>query len=313
MSKKSSGSISPTASTSPPPSDTPKCGIIMPISAIGTYTAVHWKDVKGIFQEAIGAAGFESDLVSESEDTRIIQSTIVHNLYNNPIVVCDVSGKNPNVMFELGIRLTFDKPTVVIKDNDTDYSFDTSSIKHLEYPRDLHYHQIGDFRERLTTAVKATHEAGKNPDYSAFLKHFGQFVVPKLEQKEVSSDEFIIQRLEELTESVSRLNSTQRKADLPAQISYNMNHLPVSLKALSSKQLAQMRNHARLFGADTLAETKGDKLYLLLPENWSAHQSKVIRFQVERFLNELLASRAVDSGIDSSIAHDSDISDELPS
>lgn len=40
-------------------------------------------------------------------------------------------------MFELGMRLTFDKPTIIIKDNTTDFIFDTGPIEHLQYPKDL--------------------------------------------------------------------------------------------------------------------------------------------------------------------------------
>jgi hypothetical protein len=42
-------------------------------------------------------------------------------------------------MFELGMRLAFDKPTIVIKDDVTKFNFDTSPIKHLQYRRDLRY------------------------------------------------------------------------------------------------------------------------------------------------------------------------------
>ncbi|WP_353118770.1 hypothetical protein [Myroides odoratus] len=55
----------------------------------------------------------------------------MNNIYNDEIVVCDVSSKNPNVMFELGLRLAFDKPTIIIKDEKTGYSFDTGVIEHL--------------------------------------------------------------------------------------------------------------------------------------------------------------------------------------
>ncbi|MCL2651945.1 MAG: hypothetical protein FWD60_13120 [Candidatus Azobacteroides sp.] len=103
-----------------------KCGIVMPISAIDTYTAEHWNDVLSILKDAINQTDFEPDLVSNADDSGIIQHRIVKNLYNNEIIVCDVSGRNPNVMFELGIRLAFDKPTIIIKDDKTSYSFDTS-------------------------------------------------------------------------------------------------------------------------------------------------------------------------------------------
>lgn len=190
-------------------SERPKCGIVMPISSLDGLTADHWQDVRAILHEAIESAGFEAELVSETEESTIIHKTIVHNLYNNPIVVCDVSGKNPNVMFELGMRLTFDRPTVVVKDDETDYSFDMSPIEHVGYPRNLRFHQIVQFKEKLAAKVKATYDAGvKDPNYSTFLKHFGQFTVPKLDQKEVSLDQFIIQRLEELTQSISRLEGS---------------------------------------------------------------------------------------------------------
>ncbi len=85
----------------------------MPISASDGCQESHWQDVKGILFEAIQAAGFEANLVSDADEVGIIQKRIIQNLYANPVVVCDVSGKNPNVMFELGIRLAFDKPTSI--------------------------------------------------------------------------------------------------------------------------------------------------------------------------------------------------------
>jgi hypothetical protein len=120
----------------------------MPIAEIEGLDAEHWTEVKSILQEAITDAEFNGDLVSFSPDVAVIHKNIVRNLYDNPIVVCDVSAKNPNVMFELGMRLAFDKPTIIVKDDLTDYSFDTSPIEHLEYPRDLRFYKIQDFKKK---------------------------------------------------------------------------------------------------------------------------------------------------------------------
>ena len=107
---------------------TPVCGIVMPISSLDGCTEAHWSDVLEILTESIEQAGFDGNLVSNADDVGIIQKRIIQNLYDNPIVVCDVSGKNPNVMFELGMRLAFDKPTIIVKDDRTTYSFDTRAI-----------------------------------------------------------------------------------------------------------------------------------------------------------------------------------------
>ena len=91
----------------------------MPISATSSCTESHWQEVLSILQSAVEGVGFEGNLVSEATDVGVIQKRIVQNLYENPVVVCDVSEKNPNVMFELGMRLAFDKPVVIIKDDKT--------------------------------------------------------------------------------------------------------------------------------------------------------------------------------------------------
>src|SRR3989344_3132313 len=159
----------------------PICGIVMPISDIDGCSAAHWTEVREIIDAAISDAGFSSNLVSNADDVGIIQKRIIENLYENPIVVCDVSGKNPNVMFELGLRLAFDKPTVIIKDNKTTYSFDTAPIEHIEYPRDLRFAQVVEFQEKLTEKIQKTYgTACSDPNYTTFLKHFGEFKGAKL-------------------------------------------------------------------------------------------------------------------------------------
>jgi hypothetical protein len=180
------------------------CGVVMPISSIDNCTEAHWSDVRTILFEAIRDAGFDPNLVSDADDVGIIQKRIIQNLYQNPIVVCDVSAKNPNVMFELGIRLAFDKPTIIVKDDKTSYSFDTSPIEHLSYPRDLRFSQIVEFKTQLSNRIKSTlRVATTDPNYTTFLKHFGTFSVAKLDSKEVTGDELILAELKELRAAVS--------------------------------------------------------------------------------------------------------------
>lgn len=184
----------------------PVCGIIMPISAIDNCSSEHWTEVKKILSEAICDAGYKPNLVSNADDIGIIQKRIIQNIYDNDIVVCDVSGKNPNVMFELGMRLAFDKPAIIIIDDKTDYSFDTSPIEHLSYPRDLRYYNILNFKEQLRTKIIATAEKSqKDPNYTTFLKNFGEFEVAHVEKKEGSINEVLISRMDELAFHMNRI------------------------------------------------------------------------------------------------------------
>lgn len=213
----------------------PKCGIIMPISGTELYSAEHWTDVLVIIKDVILNAGFEPNLVSYADDIGIIQKRIIQNLYNNEIIVCDVSSKNPNVMFELGIRLAFDKPTIIIKDDHTDYTFDTSIIEHITYPRDLRFNKIVSFKENLNKKITGTFEKSKkDPKYSTFLKSFGEYKVAHLEEKQISSDKYILKALEEIRNEITQIKRQSSTKDLNRSpisslniIRENMRHLEI--------------------------------------------------------------------------------------
>lgn len=183
----------------------------MPISAIDGCGESHWEQVRAIIKEALADLDLAVDLVSEADEVGVIQGRIIQNIYDNDIVVCDVSCKNPNVMFELGMRLAFDKPAVVIKDELTTYSFDTSPVEHLTYPRGLHYHQIQDFKVKLRAKVTATLLAASKPDHTSFLKHFGKFVVAGIDQKPVGREEYLLAKLDEITREMGRLRIEQQE------------------------------------------------------------------------------------------------------
>lgn len=187
------------------------CGVIMPISAADGCSEENWSDVLDVLSESMENAGFEANIVSHADEVGIIHKRIIQNLYDNEVVVCDVSGKNPNVMFELGLRLAFDKPTIIIKDDKTPYSFDTAAIEHLEYPRDLRYSKIVEFKERLAEKITATHQrATSDPAYTTFLKHFGEFTVAKIEKKEVPSQQFVIEELKNIRQTLAAMDTRPR-------------------------------------------------------------------------------------------------------
>lgn len=185
-----------------------KCGIIMPIASMDGYPESHWTDVKRILASAIQDAGFAARIVSESDDIGVIHQRIVQNLYDNPMIVCDISGRNANVMFELGLRLAFDKPTIIVKDDETKYSFDTSVIEHLTYPKDLRYHSIENFKIELKKKIEKTYSTFlEDPSkYSTFLKNFGSFKVPEIDEKVLPMNEYIVEELKSIRGNLDQLN-----------------------------------------------------------------------------------------------------------
>jgi hypothetical protein len=180
------------------------CGIVMPIAAWGDYDAQHWIEVREIIARAVKTAGMAPRPVWEGGETDIIQSRIVRNLYENAVIVCDISGLNPNVMFELGMRLTFRKPVVIIADETTRLPFDTNVIDTLSYPSDLHFSKIEQFMEDLAARITdlSTGAAGSAKPY---LDTFGAFTVVVPQADRVEFDQYVIQKLDQIGSAVNRL------------------------------------------------------------------------------------------------------------
>lgn len=185
------------------------CGLIMPIASNEGGTAEHWRQVREIITSAISSLNLKVQMVSESEAVNVIHKNIVQNIFSNEIVICDVSSRNPNVMFELGMRLAFDKPVVIIKDRDTPFSFDISSIQHIEYPHSLNYVEILAFQKDLLDKVRLTmHEAKKEgKQYSPFLSNYAITEITEIKTEQMDTNKYIINEIRDLKEMMGRLEA----------------------------------------------------------------------------------------------------------
>ncbi|TCP93743.1 hypothetical protein C8J42_101194 [Sphingomonas sp. PP-CE-1A-559] len=184
------------------------CGIIMPISAMPSepdaYTAEHWSRVRKILERAIARAGFKPQLVWENTDADIIQSKILRNIYENDVIICDVSGLNPNVMLETGLRLSTKRPTVIITDLDVKPPFDIGTMAYIEYQRDLEYNAIEGFIERLAKRIKEVSEAFDKGSYISFVENY-RFELVTPGTITVSSEDFLKERIDELASIARRI------------------------------------------------------------------------------------------------------------
>lgn len=186
------------------------CGIVMPISAFGDYSSAHWKEVRDVIERAISEAGFCAVPVWEHSATDIIQGRIVRNLYELPLIVCDISGLNPNVMFELGLRLAFKLPVVLIVDELTKIPFDTNGIEHIIYDSKLHFQRTEKLIATLTEKLQNISAAHASGEYRAFIDTFGAFSTFEPSGQKVDLAEYLAERLDDISNKVSRLSYENR-------------------------------------------------------------------------------------------------------
>ncbi|WP_375267316.1 hypothetical protein [Planktotalea sp.] len=171
----------------------------MPIAECDGQSASHWEDVLSIVTRAADEAGFEGRLVSSTFESNLIHKEILQNIYDDDLIICDVSGRNPNVFFELGVRMATQKPTLIIKDKDTICPFDIGPNRYIEYPRDLRHPVMEVFKADLISAIEKTATHSKE---MSFIGQLGPFQVPDVETTKQPALEMILDRMTSLEQSV---------------------------------------------------------------------------------------------------------------
>ena len=123
----------------------------MPISDQGDYPKGHFTKVYNqIFKPAIIAAGYEPFRVDEDKISNPIINKIFDAVQNCTMALCDLSNRNPNVLYELGLRQAYDKPVVLVQDEKTPRIFDVSGINTVQYSSERLFENVMEAREKIT-------------------------------------------------------------------------------------------------------------------------------------------------------------------
>ncbi|MEL0300717.1 MAG: hypothetical protein VW976_02330 [Flavobacteriaceae bacterium] len=148
------------------------CFVIMPISDVDGYDKGHFLRVyEDIIKPAVTKTDFKPARADEVKETNFIHLDILKKLIDAPIAICVLSTRNPNVLFELGIRQAFDKPVVLIQEKGTPKIFDIGPLRYLEYSKNMKYHDVLKTQEELTEAIQATKAAeGKQGNINSIVR-----------------------------------------------------------------------------------------------------------------------------------------------
>jgi hypothetical protein len=152
-----------------------ECFVIMPISDVPGYPQGHFGEVySDLIKPAVEAAGFKPIRADEVSASNLIQADIINRILQSDICICDVSARNPNVLFEFGFRQAFDMPTVIIKDEITDTIFDVSGFRYIEYESSKRYANIIKKRDEISSSLTQTVQAqGKDGQIFSLVKLLG--------------------------------------------------------------------------------------------------------------------------------------------
>jgi hypothetical protein len=116
-----------------------KAFVIMPFTERGEKRPLGF--FKEVLESLLIPAGIDAEFnveTSNKQGSDVIQSTIINDLLEADLVIADLTDHNPNVLFELGLRMAMDKPVALIKSKDTGKIFDIDNMLRVyEYSQNL--------------------------------------------------------------------------------------------------------------------------------------------------------------------------------
>lgn len=133
-----------------------RCFVMMPFSDPEGYAKGHFRKIyEQIIKPAIESAGYVAYRVDEDGVSNLITTKIFQAIVDCDMAICDLSSRNPNVLYELGIRHAFDKPVVLITDEKTERIFDIQGLSTITYRSSRLYDEVPEDQEKIVEAMKA--------------------------------------------------------------------------------------------------------------------------------------------------------------
>jgi len=144
------------------------CFIIMPIGR-EEQDRKKWREVyETIFKSEIENSGLDlrCERADDIRESGSIMKQVLHKIQSSKIVLADLTTQNPNVFYELGVRHTIGKRSILVGQSPQDNPFDTQQYRMLvyKYPADPVDAFHSDIREFLRDSIRNP----KKPDNPVF-------------------------------------------------------------------------------------------------------------------------------------------------
>ena len=138
--------------------DANRCFVISPIGEQGSETRKRADQVlKHVIKPAVEQRGYSAIRADEIDKPGIITSQVIQRLVADPLVVADLTERNPNVFYELAVRHASRKPLVQLISTAEQIPFDVANTRTIRVDhRDLD--SVENAKHDIVTQIDALQE-----------------------------------------------------------------------------------------------------------------------------------------------------------
>lgn len=179
-----------------------KCFVITPIGSpeSGIRRAAQGL-LDAVIKPVLNKMGYDVIAAHEMPSPGSITKQAIQHLLEDDLVIANLTGLNPNVMYELAVRHAKRMPVVSMAEEGTNLPFDISDERTIFYRNDMK--GVDALKPDLTKAVEASmkDELPDNPIYRAT-----ELSIIRESTETKDADRYILDRLDSIESAVLRLS-----------------------------------------------------------------------------------------------------------
>lgn len=202
--------------------ETPKkektCFAIMPIADHPDYTQGHFTRVYNhLIKPACEKAGYKVIRADDAKASHMIMFDILKNIVECDMAICDLSSKNANVFYELGLRQAFNKKTILITDSITNTPFDITGFRYVKYSESLRVDTVMSDVLEISAMLQETESAAEDDINS--IVNLLKIQPAHINKVQLNEQESVLYELvKNLDSKVSKLYNNGRNSNFKTQI-----------------------------------------------------------------------------------------------
>jgi hypothetical protein len=192
-----------------------RCFVITPIGEKGSIARRKTDGlIRSVLRPTLQGMGYTVRAAHEISETGSITRQVIERLLNDELVVANLTGLNPNVMYELAIRHAKRLPVVVVAENGTLLPFDVATERVVFFTDDMRGTQelIPELQRTVEAAI--TDKEPDNPIYRVVKEQ----VIREIAAPD-STQSYILEQLQDIAERIGALAHERRAAETPGDAS----------------------------------------------------------------------------------------------
>jgi len=160
------------------------CFVVMP------FASMFEREYTRVIKPAVESLGLECLRGDEIYSEQSIIQDIWKSLRSSRVIVAELSGRNPNVMYEIGLAHALGKPIILLTRNQDDVPFDLKSLRYIYYDTD-NPDWGSDLREDLVRAIKKVLESDSLAGHLNEVEVKAKLPAPPSNENQQSSNELV--------------------------------------------------------------------------------------------------------------------------